>query len=226
LGAFHIDANGYLVLSNGFRVQGLSDYALTEFGEIVIDSSGAPGTADPAATVASITINHSGEISVALSDGTHFTRGQILLQWYRDPHALRLSEGELYTNLDAALPIFSLGLPGTMGLGTIESGALESIPHLPKLQLLPQTGVRLLVTELSSIPFVASTIESSPDLAHWTPIGKLADPADNIDRCEFFDTRPTSAGKIFYRVRQTFGPGTGGTKGRQSEDASANRLAL
>jgi flagellar hook protein FlgE len=51
--------------------------------------------------------------------------GQVLLQNFQDPQAL-ISEGnDLYSNLSAAGPLPVLEAPGSNGLGSIESDALE-----------------------------------------------------------------------------------------------------
>jgi flagellar hook protein FlgE len=125
-GAFTLDANGYLVTDTGERVQGYSDAGLTTLGDIKIDTTGMPATSNPAAAVQSYGIDVLGRITVNLSDGTSFVRGQILLQNFQDPNEL-ISEGNnLYSNMAAAGPLAALTTPGSAGLGNIQSGALES----------------------------------------------------------------------------------------------------
>lgn len=124
-GNFIKDANGYLVTSGGLRLQGYSDSGLTTISDIKIDATGAPPTAAPDATVASFTIDRDGKIYVKLSDGTEFLRGQILLQQFANPTALKKEGSNLYSGFLAAGAMSSPKAPGTYGLGKIESGALE-----------------------------------------------------------------------------------------------------
>lgn len=130
-GDFRLDQNYRLVTNGGFRVQGFSDSALSTEGDITIDGTGRPSTADPLATVSSYSIGRDGKVSVRLSDGSEFVRGQILMQRFSDPNALTKQGNNLYSSLLAAGPLTSgtapsgASSPGTNGLGVIESGALE-----------------------------------------------------------------------------------------------------
>ncbi len=124
-GDFTKDANGYLVTSSGMRLQGYSDSGLSAIGDIKIDGTGAPSTADPSATVTGFSIGKDGTVNVRLSDGTEFARGQILLQQFSNPNGL-VKEGEnLYSGLAAAVPMASMKAPGSAGLGQVQAGALE-----------------------------------------------------------------------------------------------------
>src|SRR5262249_21693589 len=78
-GTFYVDADRYLVNYAGFRVQGYDSPVLSSMGDMRIDKEGAPAISDPAAVLLSYGISRSGKISAALSDGTYFVRGQILL---------------------------------------------------------------------------------------------------------------------------------------------------
>jgi len=125
-GDFQIDASGYLVTSNGFRVQGFSDTGLSTMGDIKIDATGAPSTAAAGATVSSFAIDATGRINVTLSDGTNFTRGQVLLQNCEDPNALVNNGNNLYTATPAAGMLSQSVAPQTAGVGAIQSDALET----------------------------------------------------------------------------------------------------
>lgn len=118
-GTFSVDNNGYLVTSNGMQVQGYSDSGLTTLGPIKIDSNGS------AASVTNYTFAANGDVNVQLSDGTTFTRGQILLQNYSSPQNLLSAGNNLYSNLTNAGPLTAAVAPGTNNLGAIQSGALE-----------------------------------------------------------------------------------------------------
>ena len=124
-GAFRKDSSNYLVTSNGYRVQGYSDAGLTTIGDLQIDTTGEPASADPTATVDSYNIDANGFINVTLSDGTSFVRGQVLLQSFSDPAALAKEGNNLYSVGTAAGPLAQPAAPQSSGLGMIRSGALE-----------------------------------------------------------------------------------------------------
>jgi flagellar hook protein FlgE len=123
-GQFTKDNNGYLVTSNGMRLQGYSDAGLSSIGDIQLDNTGAPvGTT---ATVSSFNINGTtGKISVNLSDGQSFTRGQVLLQSFTYPNQLQKAGGNLYTDLSAAGPLATPTAPSASGPGTLLVGQVE-----------------------------------------------------------------------------------------------------
>jgi flagellar hook protein FlgE len=125
-GSFSVNSSGYLVTAGGQQVQGYNTAALSAIGSIKIDATGAPSTAAPGATVSSFAINAQGQVNVTLSDGTTFTRGQVLLQNFQDPQALVSQSGNLYSNQANAGPITSTpSAPGSSGLGQIQSGYVE-----------------------------------------------------------------------------------------------------
>lgn len=124
-GDFTIDSNGYLVTNSGMRLQGYSDSGLTTIGDLKIDTTGAPQSADPNATVVAFSIDREGKINIRLSDGTEFVRGQVLLQRFSNPNGLVKEGANLYSGIAAAGPMASMKPPGSFGLGKIESGALE-----------------------------------------------------------------------------------------------------
>jgi flagellar hook protein FlgE len=124
-GDFRLDQSGRLINNQGMRVQGYSDGALSTLGDITIDATGAPSTAAAGATLSSFSIDQQGIINVRLSDGTEFSRGQVLLQNFSDPQSLVKEGGNLYSGLAAAGPLAALSAPGSNGLGSIEAGGLE-----------------------------------------------------------------------------------------------------
>jgi len=124
-GSFQINASGDLVTAGGQQVLGTNG-ASTTLSPIQINAVGAPSTAAPGATVSSFSINPQGQINVTLSDGTTFTRAQVLLQDFQDPQALTNQGGNLYSNQANAGPIQSApAAPGTSDLGQIQSGYVE-----------------------------------------------------------------------------------------------------
>ncbi len=124
-GDFRVDSNGYLVTTNGMRVQGFSDSGLSARGDLLIDATGAPSTTTAGATVSSFSIDQEGKVNLRLSDGTEYVRGQVLLQNFRDPQALVKEGANLYSGLSAAGPLANADVPGTNGLGRVQSSSLE-----------------------------------------------------------------------------------------------------
>jgi flagellar hook protein FlgE len=122
---FRIDSKGCLVTGTGARVQGYADADLSIVGDIQINAAGLPSTSAPDSAMLCHSIDEEGKITVHLSDGTSFLRGQILLQNFQEPQAL-ISEGrQLYSNMSDAGPLPALAAPGSNGLGVIQAGILE-----------------------------------------------------------------------------------------------------
>jgi flagellar hook protein FlgE len=129
-GDFRLDNNNYLITNGGLRVQGFSDIGLTIRGDVLIDASERPSTADPAASMVSFSIDGLGRVGVRLSDGTEYVRCQILMQNFTNPQGLVKEGGNLYSGIGSAGPLGGAGsptaeAPGSNGLGRIQSGALE-----------------------------------------------------------------------------------------------------
>ena len=129
-GNFQLDSNNFLVTSNGFRVQGFTDPSLSTVGDIKIDNGSLPSTSDPNATLTSYSVDDLGKITVGLSDGTEYIRGQVLMQNFSNPQGLSKEGNNLYSGIGSAGPLGGSATPtlaaaGTNGLGRIQSGALE-----------------------------------------------------------------------------------------------------
>lgn len=124
-GDFRIDDRGYLVTNQGYRVQGFNTEAAA-VGDVRLDQTPPAGT-----QLASISIDRAGNLIEFYSDGTSATSNRIFLQNFSDPTALTKEGDNLYSSLSAAGPVGGLALtvannvPGTNGLGAIESGTLE-----------------------------------------------------------------------------------------------------
>jgi flagellar hook protein FlgE len=130
-GDFEFDKEGFLVTSGGFRLQGYSDGGLNTVGDLKVDATGAPASAAADAQYDGFTITPSGLIEVRLSDSTKFTRGQVLLQNFRDPQALLKEGNNLYSGIAAAGPLGgaespTMAAPKSGGLGGIKANALEA----------------------------------------------------------------------------------------------------
>jgi flagellar hook protein FlgE len=124
-GTFSINTNGNLVNSAGMELVGYNTSSLSGTGPIQIDTTGMPSTSSPTATMTSYTIGGNGIVTVNLSDGTSFARGQVLLQNFTDPQALTSVGNNLYSNTGNAGGLIAPGTPGSGSLGTIQSGSLE-----------------------------------------------------------------------------------------------------
>jgi flagellar hook protein FlgE len=129
-GNFTIDSSGYLVTTQGYRVQGLtggtSSAAPATLGDIKL------GTPPTGTQLQSYTIDGSGNLTESYSDGSTATTNQVLLQNFTNPSALLSVAGNLYSGMAAAQPVSgSLTLSGTAntagtnGIGSVQSGALE-----------------------------------------------------------------------------------------------------
>jgi flagellar hook protein FlgE len=126
-GGFKLDADGYLITDLGWRVEGYSDIALNQVGDIRISSDGAPSWA----VLTSYAIQSDGKIVMLLSDGSQIVREQILLQKVLFPANLEKLPYGLRGLTPSSLPLPNPVPPGTAGLGTLLSGQLEkSIPTL------------------------------------------------------------------------------------------------
>ena len=125
-GHFRIDDKGFLVTQSGLRAQGLTGTSLGATGDIQI------GLTLPAGTqLQSISFDTSGNLIEFYSNGTSATTNRVQLQNFNDTSALMRQGGNLYTGLTNAGPVGGGILagnnnPGLSGLGSIQSGTLES----------------------------------------------------------------------------------------------------
>ncbi len=128
-GDFRLDDQGYLVTSNGYRVQGLTGgsagNAPSAIGSIQL------GTPPAGTQLKSFSFDRQGNFVEFYSDGTSAVTNRVLLQDFRDPTALQRAGDNLYTGMANAGPVGGLALnatdhlPGQNGLGNIEAGTLE-----------------------------------------------------------------------------------------------------
>jgi hypothetical protein len=197
-GHFHLDSGSWLADANGFRVQGFSDPSLTTAGDIRIDTNGAPNTSSAGATLWGYDIESDGVVEVELSNGTSFVRGQILLQNYADLQALVPVTTFLYSNVTAALPLYSPGGCDTDGLGLLESGYLNTITPPMPLHLPPHFGFRLYLSGLAT----AANIQVSSDLLHWTNV--VQETGSIMLDAEYYDTNASAALVKFYRAQMIY----------------------
>jgi flagellar hook protein FlgE len=122
-GSFSVDTNGYLVTSNGMRVQGYTDSTDTTIGDIQISNANAPGS--DTSPVQSYSFGADGTLNILLGDGTEFTGGQILLQNFTAPTQLSSVGNNLYTGMTNAGALATPVAPNSNGLGSLVAGSLE-----------------------------------------------------------------------------------------------------
>ncbi len=106
-GDFHLDSAGYLVTTEGLRVQGST-------GDLLVDP----------ATVVAFSIDQNGNINVVKKDGTTAVSGQVQLMSFADPSQL-MKQAENRYSWTAAAGASTLAAPRTNGLGALQSAALE-----------------------------------------------------------------------------------------------------
>jgi flagellar hook protein FlgE len=124
-GEFKVDSSGYLVTTTGLRVQGYTSFdpvtKVGTLGDIQITNNITGSTA----TITSYGFDTQGKVNVRLSDGTQFSRGQVLLTSYLSPEQLVKEGNNLYSGMSGAGAIVTDGTPGTSGLGTLVASSLE-----------------------------------------------------------------------------------------------------
>lgn len=100
-------------------------------GTLINNTSGAHTDAEieaAAPKVDTFSIDQNGNISFSMTDGTAIVVGAVLLMNFRDPQALTREGNGLYSSFGSSgLQPFNVtnSIPGTNGLGQIQSGALE-----------------------------------------------------------------------------------------------------
>jgi flagellar hook protein FlgE len=129
-GDFHLDAEGYLVNSSDYQVQGLTGggagAAPAAVGSIRVSQTPPAG-----AELLSFAFDKKGNFTETYSDGTSAVTNRVLLQRFSNPTALKLEGTNMFTNFENAAPVGGLALnalsnlPGGVGNGTIEPESLE-----------------------------------------------------------------------------------------------------
>jgi flagellar hook protein FlgE len=132
-GNFREDNQGYLVNSQGYRVQGaLGDGNGGEGDLLFRDDPSIRGGFDPGnAGFVGAEVTMDGRILMHFDDQRSYQGGQILLQSFAAPQELNKLGGNLYSNLEAATPVNDAGqafgsAPGSGHVGHIRSRALET----------------------------------------------------------------------------------------------------
>ena len=76
------------------------------------------------AQIQNVNVDTAGRVNVMLTDGTQYTRGQILLRKFTNQQALAKEGGNMYSNLDNA-GVSEWSTAGSDGFARIEAGAVE-----------------------------------------------------------------------------------------------------
>ena len=131
-GSFRVDQNGYLVSSNGYRLQGLTAtpgaaYPATTLAATVGDLQIKPlGVLPPPVAVRNWNIGTDGTVSLAMSDGASQTIGQVKLEKFTNPSGLTREGNNLFGNMpNAGRTGGTYNVPGDPGIGTVQANALE-----------------------------------------------------------------------------------------------------
>lgn len=129
-GDFRLDAQGYLITQQGYRVQGLTGGTASTPPAAVGDIK--LGTPPLTTELQSFSIDKSGNLVEFYSDGSSATTNQVLTQNFNDPAALMPVGHGLFANMTTAGPVSgsvaltaAANTPGLGGLGLIQSGTLE-----------------------------------------------------------------------------------------------------
>ena len=77
------------------------------------------------AEIQNISVDGAGRVNIMLTDGTQYSRGQVLLKKFTNEQALSKQGSNLYSNLQNAGGNNEWGVAGSDGYGRVESGALE-----------------------------------------------------------------------------------------------------
>jgi flagellar hook protein FlgE len=105
---------------------GLDGEKLARLNRMILeDAYSAEMTQNALPSLSSYAIDSEGRLNLNLSDGSQFTRGQILLQTFRDPQVLIKEGNNLFSGIGLAGGLEAPVPPGTPGVGSIQSGALE-----------------------------------------------------------------------------------------------------
>jgi flagellar hook protein FlgE len=139
-----INSDGNLVTDRGLLVQGYTNAALKQIGDLKLNGEVWPWTASDFA-VTGIRIDGDGSLQVILADGTEFNAGQVLLWKVADLSALTRVATRTWALPNPSGPLPLPAVPGSSGLGTLVIGQ-------------PQYDFTLARLELSNLP------DERPDL--------------------------------------------------------------
>ncbi len=127
-GNFKVDDQGFLVTSQGYRVQGTIGDGQAVGDLLFRDDPAIRGGFDPEnANYIGTEVTADGQLLMLFDNGTSYLGGQIRLKEFVAPQELTKLGQNLYGNLQGASPTNEDGsVPGTGNTGVIRSRALES----------------------------------------------------------------------------------------------------
>ena len=114
----------------GFTIHNSSEDAFSRTRAVKIDSGSLFNSSlvkvavTTTAQIQNVNVDTAGRVNVMLTDGTQYTRGQILLRRFTNQQALDKEGGNMYSNLENA-GVSEWSSPGSDGFARIEAGALE-----------------------------------------------------------------------------------------------------
>ena len=123
---FYVSVKG----EKGFTIHNSSEDAFSRTRAVKIDdgslynSSLVKVAVTTTAQIQNVNVDTAGRVNVMLTDGTQYTRGQILLRKFTNQQALDKEGGNMYSNLENA-GVSEWSTPGSDGFARIEAGALE-----------------------------------------------------------------------------------------------------
>ena len=194
-GRFRVNRERFLVTLQGERVQGYADPGFTEIGDVKIDDCCKPSTSDPNSTMVGFRIDTEGVVSIDLSDGTTYSRAQVLLRDFDQSYSLQALGGARYRGNLEARPIGNMFPPGTRRLGKIQSRALEVPVRPQRLMLPPSSGVQLFITGEPGGSYLVQTRVTN---RRWVTIGRVKLGATG--EADFFDVSNRKRSYPAYQV--------------------------
>ncbi len=123
---FYVSVKG----EKGFTIHNSSEDAFSRLRAVKIESGSLFNSSlvkvavTTTAQIQNVNVDTAGRVNVMLTDGTQYTRGQILLRKFTNQQALDKEGGNMYSNL-ANAGVSEWSSPGSDGFGRIEAGALE-----------------------------------------------------------------------------------------------------
>ena len=123
---FYVSVKG----EKGFTIHNSSEDAFSRTRAVKIDSGSLFNSSlvkvavTTTAQIQNVNVDTAGRVNVMLTDGTQYTRGQILLRRFTNQQALDKEGGNMYSNLENA-GVSEWSSPGSDGFARIEAGALE-----------------------------------------------------------------------------------------------------
>ena len=187
-GDFRMDEKGSIVTHCGALLQGINDMSTGKTGDLRIAEAGTPQGVE----MSSFRISCDGVIEVTLSDGSIQIAGQILLQHFLNPQALRKIDTNYFEDQAGAGGYPTPRAPGSWYMADLMVGTLEELPQVPSV---PVHGFRLAVTGTIG---QRMRVESTSDYKSWTVVDFVTITLPGV--VEVTDSESPWNSQRFYRV--------------------------